>query len=277
MHSYPMLEASGTCQIVSLLSREAPYAPRWQNRRSKYSTPRGRGSALVSRAASSPLGLTAIALAIIVVGLGNFTDALDKLLVFLHVKPDALEIAHDDERSRFSRDLMRLAWYRLAAMNKYRVMVEKTYPQSEQDSAWQQYATVFDEWNQNLMVNIVGLQQNYNEAKSSQFESSIQSAFTTYHNCLQGVRHPNDNIACAVSPTHDPRQLELFSKWINYNLYCFVVGLPRRNYPCFHPFSLDEADSRQAAQRRIGSASRCAYRCVVCGWLWPRAFRLLAD
>ena len=149
------------------------------------------------------LGLTIASIAVIFVGFANLTDAIDKALVFFHLKPDALDLARDDERSRFARELMRLAWQRLATMNKYRVMVEREYPQSEQDTAWQQYAAVFDEWNRDLMANIIGLEQEYNQGKSSQFENRIQPAFTQLHDCIQGMRRPSDKIPCFLSLSHD--------------------------------------------------------------------------
>src|SRR5262245_2925878 len=70
------------------------------------------------RLRSSPVGLTVSALVALLIGAAAATDAFDKLLIWSGVKPNALQLAEDNDRGRFSRDLTRSAWRRLFWMRR---------------------------------------------------------------------------------------------------------------------------------------------------------------
>jgi hypothetical protein len=93
---------------------------------------------------------------------------------------------------------------------------------------WERYATVFEEWNRDLMVNILILQQQYGTTKRDQFENIIQPGFSSVHECLEGVRRPSTTIACPLSATHDIKVINGSLDRLNQDLYCFVTGLPER-------------------------------------------------
>jgi hypothetical protein len=185
------------------------------------------------RLRQSPAGLAVVAIGLILTGLATWTQAIDTLLVFIGAKPNALQISRDDERARFSRDLARAAWHRWFAMRRYVSTVEAGYPASDQDRAWERYAAIFEEWNRDLMVNIVSLEQHYQKRKRDQFEIIIQPAFANIHRCLEGLRRPQTTIVCNLSATRDIAAINEALDRLNQQLYCFVTGLPNPNLP--HP------------------------------------------
>jgi hypothetical protein len=187
----------------------------------------------------SPWVLTIVAVGAILTGLAAWTQAIDTLLLFTGVKPNALQLARDDERARFSRDLTRAAWHRLSAMRRYVSTVEAGYPALDQDRAWERYAAIFEEWNRDLMVNILSLEQHYHGyGKREQFEKVVLPTFATIHQCLEGLRRPTTTIDCELSKTRDIDVINQALERLNQDLYCFVFGLPdpRREDPkarCF--------------------------------------------
>jgi hypothetical protein len=211
------------------------------------------------------LTIILVALGLGTIGVGNVVEAIDKTLVFFHVKPNALEIARDDERSKFSRDLMRLLWRRLAAMDKYRVKAtDESFSQAERDSAWQGYVSVFDEWQGELMLNIISLKKYYGDEKSSVFEgetaeiledktAGIQGHFNLYHNCLERIRTKNSDFQCKaveIDQNGDLTErslckLETMAKIINGNIYCFITGLPKdKATDCYSSLDAKALDER---------------------------------
>src|SRR5262245_26450815 len=51
----------------------------------------------------SPWALTIVVVGGILTGLAASTEAIDKLMLFVGAKPNALQLSRDDERARFSR------------------------------------------------------------------------------------------------------------------------------------------------------------------------------
>jgi hypothetical protein len=182
----------------------------------------------------SPWGLTIAAIGGILTGFAAATTAFGNLAEFVGLKQsaqqNALMVARDDERARFSRDLTRAAWHRYSAMNRYVSTVEAGYSAADQDRAWERYAAVFEEWNRDLMVNILSLEQHYpGTAKRDQFENVIQPAFGRLHECLEGLRRPTTTIICKLSSTRDIQVINKELTRLNQDLYCFVTGLPNAN------------------------------------------------
>jgi hypothetical protein len=98
-------------------------------------------------------GLSIVAAGGILTGLAASTDAINKLLVFTGIKPNALQLAREDERTRFSRDLIRAAWFRLFVTRRYVTTIQLGYGAVDQDHAWERYVAAVEEWNRDLMVN----------------------------------------------------------------------------------------------------------------------------
>jgi hypothetical protein len=108
--------------------------------------------------------------------------------------------------------------------------VEAGYPALDQDRAWERYAAIFEEWNRDLMVNILSLEQHYHGyGKREQFEKVVLPTFTTIHKCLEGLRRPTTTIDCELSKTRDIDVINQALERLNQDLYCFVFGLPDPN------------------------------------------------
>jgi hypothetical protein len=104
---------------------------------------------------------------------------------------------------------------------------EAGYHVLDQDRAWERYAAIFEEWNRDLMVNILSLEQHYHRyGKREQFENVILPAFTTIHKCLEGLRRPTTTIDCEISKTRDINVINKALERLNQDLYYFVFGLP---------------------------------------------------
>jgi hypothetical protein len=171
--------------------------------------------------------LAVVAVGAVLTAIATWTESVDRLLVFTGVKPNSLELVRGDERARFSRELTRAAWHRLFAMQRYVSTVEAGYSTLDQDRAWERYAEIFEEWNRDLMVNILFLEQYYRaQGKRDQFETAIQPAFARIHACLEGLRRPKTTIVCTLSETHDIKIINQALEQLNRDLYCFVTGLP---------------------------------------------------
>jgi hypothetical protein len=182
---------------------------------------------LFRRLQRSPWTLALVAIGAALTGLAAWTQAIDTVLLFTGVKPNALQLARDDERARFSRDLTRAAWHRLFSMRRYVSMLEAGYPALDQDRAWERYAAIFEEWNRDLMVNILSLEQHYHGyGKREEFENVILPAFTSLHKCLEGLRRPATTIECEMSKTRDINVINQALERLNQDLHCFVFGLP---------------------------------------------------
>lgn len=174
----------------------------------------------------STLGLSVTAIAGILIGAAATTDAVDKLLIWGGLKPNALELAQDDARGRFSRDITRAAWRRLFLMRRLLLAFRSDFLEDEKDEIWRSYLKSLEEWNSDLMVNILSLQRYYGTEKRDQFERQIQGQFGRIHNCLESLRHPEGKVACRISPTRDLNSIAAAIDRLNASLYLFVSGLP---------------------------------------------------
>ncbi len=145
-------------------------------------------------------------------------------------RPDALVLAENNDRSRFSDSLIRLAWRRLFAADIYARRVADSAPWPLIDEAWRDYVSLLKDWNADLMINIVGLEKFYDRAKSETFETEIQNAFRAVDESVRSVyvsayiRHRQR------APADDPSNLdrgriqEVFDKTgeARFALYVFV-------------------------------------------------------
>ncbi|ARO32335.1 hypothetical protein NXC14_PA00038 (plasmid) [Rhizobium sp. NXC14] len=185
----------------------------------------------VERVRGSTLILAFGALAGALTVSASTTDSVDKLLVWAGLKKNALQLAEDDKRGEFSRALTRLAWKRLFWTRRVILTEKYSYDQSEKDKTWDAYLTTVDAWNENLMINIVGLNRYY-LGKGEVFEGSIQPKFGTIHYCLERIRHPSSNIECKLSPDSSIGSLETAVDELNFSLYGFVCGLSDEDQRC---------------------------------------------
>ncbi len=186
-------------------------------------------TAWLSKFQRSPFVLTLAALAGLVVGIASATEAVDKIAIWVGLKPNALQLARDDERARFSRELTRAAWHRLFSMRRYVLAAKGGYAEEDREKEWSVYSTVLGEWNRDLMVNILSLEQHYGSAKRDEFEQSIQREFGRLHYCIEGLRRPASDLRCELSATRDIAVIEHGLDLLNRQLYGFVSGLPHKD------------------------------------------------
>ncbi|MCO5963703.1 hypothetical protein [Sinorhizobium meliloti] len=117
---------------------------------------------------------------------------------------EAMTLARDTEKSRFSDNLIRSAWKRLFLADRFSRRVLDGAPSVEVLSAWNNYLQALLEWNTDLMVNIVGLEGYYDMHKSIVFEVEIQAKFAAVDQAIrqlylapytQGVIYQTANVA----------------------------------------------------------------------------------
>jgi hypothetical protein len=186
----------------------------------------------LTRLRSSRLGLVAIVLAGVLGGIASTTEAVDKIAIWVGIRPNALQLARDHEKAQFSRELTKAAWSRLFLMRRYLLGAKNNYGEAQREKEWERYLTALDEWNRDLMVNILSLQQLYGTSKRREFEERIQPAFGHLHDCLEALRHPSSDWQCPLSATRDIAAIEKGMDRLNAQLYCFVSGLPEKGAEC---------------------------------------------
>jgi hypothetical protein len=185
----------------------------------------------LDRLRASPMGLAATAVAAVLVGAAATTEAADKLMILSGFKPNALQVSEEDARGRFSRDLTRSAWRRLFWTRRVLLSAEAEFPEQEKNDIWASYMKAVDDWNSDLMVNIIQLQRYYGPEKRGQLEGGIQLQFGRIHYCLEALRHPEGKVKCQLSANRDLKAYEAAVDRLNADLYCFASGLPEKNAP----------------------------------------------
>lgn len=186
----------------------------------------------LTRLRNSRLALAAVAIAGVLGGIASTTEAVDKITIWVGLKPNALQLARDHEKTQFSRDLTRAAWGRLFLMRRYLTGAQNNFSDAQREKEWERYSNALDEWNRDLMVNILLLQQLYGASKRKEFEERIQPAFGDLHRCLESLRHPSADLQCPLSASKDLAAIEKAINRLNAQLYCFVSGLPDKDTQC---------------------------------------------
>lgn len=175
-------------------------------------------------------------------GYKEISEGAKEILVALHLKPDALELAQDTARSQFSDNLARTAWKRLFWTRRYLTAVELSLSETDQTEIWKGYIASVEDWNDNLMVNIMGLRHYYSEEKKSAFEIGILPMENSIHSCLLRIRYPsayskNGRNQCTFpgSQRSTTANIDIIGQEndaLNSQLYCFVAGLDRKGKNC---------------------------------------------
>ncbi|MGF6995536.1 hypothetical protein [Paraburkholderia sp. GAS32] len=131
-----------------------------------------------------------------IVALANFSDSVDKLLVALKLRPDALSLAREGQRDDVSRQLTAQAWRRFFWARAYLARVSRgaAVPESEQDEAWHKYIEASADWSSNVMIYILAVDKFYGHAKSVELENVLQPCLGTMADKLVVVRYPSANL-----------------------------------------------------------------------------------
>jgi hypothetical protein len=121
-------------------------------------------------------GLYVVAMLIggLVVGIGNFADLIGKS--YDRFKPsEALVLAENTAKSKFSDELARRAWRRLFWADNFCARVITHAPISDIEASWGAYIDSDADWNANIMISIVGLEHYYDASRSEELEEKIHT------------------------------------------------------------------------------------------------------
>ncbi|WP_188261985.1 hypothetical protein [Azospirillum tabaci] len=172
-------------------------------------------------------------------------DLADKAQVQLGLKPDSLQIANEDAKGKFSRELTRSAWRRMFWMRRYGLAVEDGLPTQDRKDTWESYLKVLDEWNADLMVNIMLINKYYGLEKRRFFEQKIQPQFGELHSCINRLHYKEiyekkNSSTCKFSGQNSEEEIQNAVEFrkrldsLNIDLYCFVSGLDAKGRFCGH-------------------------------------------
>jgi hypothetical protein len=89
-------------------------------------------------------------------------------------KSDAIVLAENSDRSRFSDAMVRKAYTRLFLADLIARRVQDEAPPQYIVAAWKEYVQSVKEWNADLMINISGMANFYDDQKGLYLETVIQ-------------------------------------------------------------------------------------------------------
>jgi hypothetical protein len=188
--------------------------------------------AWIEQLMNSKIAFSLGAIAVFLTWLLSTVDTVDKLLVAVHLREPHLAVTESDKRSEFSRAFIRSAWLRLYLMRRVLMVQIPGYPQTAKDKEWDSYKVALDNWNADLMINILSFQQFYGDGKRYEFENILQPTFAGIHYCLESVNSPELKLPCEISNPPDPAKLRKALDLLNVNLYCFASGLDEKGQRC---------------------------------------------
>jgi hypothetical protein len=87
-----------------------------------------------------------VAVVAVFAGIKDISEGYEKLLVMLHLKPDALDLAQDTARGQFSDNLARTAWKRLFWSRRYVSTIEFKMSDADIAEIWEGYMAAVEEW-----------------------------------------------------------------------------------------------------------------------------------
>lgn len=159
-----------------------------------------------------------IAIALALSQLKDVIGGIDQILIFAKIKPDALVLAQDAEKSEFSRSLAETAWNRIFWARAYTARLERGAADSDVNEAWKAYIAASEVWATRIMVYIVTTERFYGTKKSSELEGPVQTAMTQMGATLVELRY-------AESPSSVLFEGATYTTNVaNSRLYHFVRG-----------------------------------------------------
>lgn len=174
----------------------------------------------------------------IVDNIGKAFDVWDKAQIAFGWKADSLDIARAEEKERFTRDLLQLAYRRVHAIRDYTDLAIAGRPTAELDEAWRTYQTARGDWDQRLMVNVLGVEKWYGTAKSRLLEDEIDPLFVQTYWCMNDLRFFGNKDLADVAPScrlstvsggapsdTSAVLLRTVTNQLLRRLYCFAAGI----------------------------------------------------
>ena len=226
------------------MSIDGAYAPGPSSRRASAQRARTTVLTFLQKLKESWISVLCFMIVGAIVALGQMATGVKQLLQLTEAEPGALELAHDNAKASFSRDLARSAWARIYWMKRYAQVAELGLPEDELNGIWTGYLQSLADWNENLMVNVISLETFYGADKRRQFEQNVQPAFGDLHACLIRIRffpayEQRGDSGCTFRSGevgqlgHD--NVALFNRKMNEMntlLYCFYSGLNEAGEQC---------------------------------------------
>jgi hypothetical protein len=155
-----------------------------------------------------------------------------------YTSSEALILARESEKSKFSDALIRGAYRRLMLADIFARRVQDNAASEKVEDAWKMYVAALIDWNADVMINIVGLEIFYSPEKSYEFETVILPRFNNLDKAVRSLylsRAAQTAIPdpLAVSDKFVPSAQAVFDSSLELRnlLYvfirCFKEGLPK--------------------------------------------------
>ena len=168
------------------------------------------------------------------IAVGNVADSLDKILVGIGMRRDALDLAAGDAKGEFSRRLVNLAWRRLFWSNTFTARVLRNAPAEDLNEAWKQYTATVADWSAELVTMRQFLNEHYTESRTAIF-TEVHTQFRGIHTDMVKLRY---EMAAAdpASRIEVSRSIQARNDDVNFQLCLLVRGLskdtPKGKAPC---------------------------------------------
>jgi hypothetical protein len=170
-----------------------PHEPRWLQRLKK-------GSAY---AVAVAVGAALVWAGSVFEGIGKVSDRFKT--------PDAFVLAENTAKSAFSDQLAQRAWRRLFWAQLFLRRVNGRAAISDIDGAWKSYIDADADWNANIMISIVGLQNYYGKKRSKELEHDIEKLFSKLDDHLGTIRLSDMMSDLRKGSDLKPEQIETFN------------------------------------------------------------------
>ncbi|WP_205215805.1 hypothetical protein, partial [Azospirillum brasilense] len=113
----------------------------------------------------------------------------------------------------------------------------------DRKDTWDNYIKILDEWNSDLMINIMLIDKYYGTDKRRFFEETIQPQFGELHSCMNRLHYRDiyekkNMSSCGFSQQNDGSAVQNAVEFrkrmdkLNVDLYCFVSGLDAKGRQC---------------------------------------------
>jgi hypothetical protein len=129
----------------------------------------------------------AVAVGALLTQLGGLAESAGRVVGYFQT-PEAFVLAENTAKSAFSDQLAQRAWRRMFWAKNFRARVLTLAPASDIDLSWKNYIDADADWNANLMISIVGLQNYYGKKRSEDLEYDIQNLFSHLDEKLAELR-----------------------------------------------------------------------------------------
>ena len=133
---------------------------------------------------------TIAVLSMLIGAIVGFSTMLDSVFNIRHhfTKSESFVLAEESAKSDFSDQLAQRAWRRLFWADNFSARVLHRASISDIDASWKKYIDSDADWNANIMISIVGLEQHYNVERSRMLEDEIQPLFKEPDDALGDLR-----------------------------------------------------------------------------------------